>query len=66
MPYIGQVAVAVLPHLNVYGNDYSTPDGIGIRDAIHAMDLAAGHLAALNYLKQFNKPQTSSLSDLER
>lgn len=51
MPYIAQVATGKLPHLNIYGNDYPTPDGTGVRDYIHVMDLAEGHLAALNYIE---------------
>ena len=51
MPYISQVAVGKLKELNVYGNDYPTPDGTGIRDYIHVMDLADGHLKALEKLK---------------
>lgn len=47
MPYISQVAVGKLKTLAVFGNDYPTPDGTGIRDYIHVMDLAEGHLAAL-------------------
>ena len=50
MPYIAQVAQGKLPHLNVFGNDYDTPDGTGVRDYIHVMDLAEGHKAALDYL----------------
>ncbi|KAK4770666.1 hypothetical protein SAY87_031198 [Trapa incisa] len=50
MPYIQQVAVGRLPELNVYGNDYPTPDGSAIRDYIHVMDLADGHIAALGRL----------------
>ncbi|CAK0767780.1 UDP-glucose 4-epimerase [Gammaproteobacteria bacterium] len=50
MPYITQVAIGKLPWLNIYGNDYPTPDGTGIRDYIHVMDLSEGHLASLNYL----------------
>lgn len=50
MPYVAQVAAGTLPHLNVFGNDYATPDGTGVRDYIHVMDLAEGHLAALNFL----------------
>ncbi|XP_061357267.1 UDP-glucose 4-epimerase GEPI42 isoform X2 [Gastrolobium bilobum] len=50
MPYIQQVAVARLPHLNVYGHDYPTKDGTAIRDYIHVMDLADGHIAALRKL----------------
>lgn len=50
VPYIAQVAVGKLAKLHVYGNDYPTPDGTGIRDYIHVMDLAEGHVAALSYL----------------
>lgn len=49
-PFVAQVAAGKLPTLNVFGNDYPTPDGTGVRDYIHVMDLAMGHLAALNYL----------------
>ncbi|WP_081824298.1 UDP-glucose 4-epimerase GalE [Paenibacillus sp. UNC451MF] len=48
MPYITQVAVGRLKELQVYGNDYPTPDGTGVRDYIHAVDLAQGHLKALD------------------
>ena len=51
MPYMVRVAVGQLPHLNIYGNDYNTPDGTGVRDYIHVMDLAEGHLAALSFIK---------------
>ncbi|HIP38213.1 MAG TPA: UDP-glucose 4-epimerase GalE [Desulfocapsa sulfexigens] len=47
MPYISQVAVETLPELSVFGDDYSTDDGTGVRDYIHVVDLALGHLAAL-------------------
>jgi len=50
MPYIAQVAVGRLPALNIFGGDYPTPDGTGIRDYIHVMDLADGHVAALDRL----------------
>ncbi|KAJ9706626.1 hypothetical protein PVL29_001875 [Vitis rotundifolia] len=50
MPYIQQVAVGRLPELNVYGHDYPTRDGSAIRDYIHVMDLADGHIAALQKL----------------
>lgn len=50
VPYITQVALGDLPHLNIYGNDYPTPDGTGLRDYIHVMDLAEGHLAALSFI----------------
>lgn len=51
MPYITQVAVGKRPFLNVFGDDYETPDGTGIRDYIHVVDLASGHLAALRKLE---------------
>ncbi len=47
MPYINYVAVGKLDHLNVFGNDYNTHDGTGVRDYIHVVDLAKGHLKAL-------------------
>ncbi len=50
MPYIAQVATERLPLLQVFGNDYDTPDGTGIRDFIHVVDLARGHLAAIRHL----------------
>jgi len=50
LPYIAQVAVGKLPELNVFGNDYNTPDGTGVRDYIHVVDLAQGHLKALQKL----------------
>lgn len=49
MPYIARVAVGTLPYLNVFGNDYPTPDGTGVRDYIHVTDLATGHMATLDY-----------------
>ena len=52
MPYITQVAVGKRPFLNVYGNDYKTVDGTGVRDYIHVVDLASGHLAALRKLEE--------------
>ncbi len=50
LPYIAQVAVGKLSELSVYGNDYPTPDGTGVRDYIHVLDLAAGHVRALEKL----------------
>jgi UDP-glucose 4-epimerase len=50
MPYVTQVAVGKLEYLRVFGNDYDTPDGTGLRDYIHVMDLAEGHVAALRHL----------------
>lgn len=52
MPYVAQVAVGKLKELSVYGNDYPTIDGTGVRDYIHVVDLVKGHLAALNELKR--------------
>jgi len=51
VPYIAQVAVVKLKELNIFGNDYPTPDGTGIRDYIHVMDLARAHLKALEKLE---------------
>ncbi len=52
MPYIAQVAVGRRQALSVFGGDYPTPDGTGVRDYIHVMDLAEGHVAALRYLQR--------------
>ncbi|MDD4367953.1 MAG: UDP-glucose 4-epimerase GalE [Oscillospiraceae bacterium] len=49
MPYITQVAIGKLPQLHVYGDDYDTVDGTGVRDYIHVVDLARGHVAAIRY-----------------
>ncbi|MEM9600989.1 MAG: UDP-glucose 4-epimerase GalE [Pseudomonadota bacterium] len=51
MPYIAKVAVGELPHIRVYGNDYPTPDGTGVRDYIHVQDLAEGHVLSLQKLE---------------
>jgi UDP-glucose 4-epimerase len=50
MPYVTQVAVGALEYLRVFGDDYDTPDGTGVRDYIHVVDLAEGHVAALRHL----------------
>ena len=50
MPYVAKVAFGVLPYLNIFGDDYETKDGTGERDYIHVMDLAEGHMAALDFL----------------
>jgi len=52
MPYITQVAVGKLPQLGVFGNDYDTPDGTGVRDYIHVVDLAVGHVRSVEKLKE--------------
>ena len=49
MPYISQVAIGKLPKLSVFGNDYDTHDGTGVRDYIHVVDLAKGHVKAVEY-----------------
>ena len=50
MPFIAQVAAGRRDHLNVFGNDYPTHDGTGVRDYIHVVDLARGHVAAMEYM----------------
>ncbi len=50
MPYITKVAIGKLPYLNVFGDDYDTHDGTGVRDYIHVVDLAKGHVAAIDYM----------------
>ena len=52
LPYVTQVAVGKLEYVNVFGNDYPTPDGTGVRDYIHVVDLAKGHVAALKKLEK--------------
>ena len=52
MPYISQTAVGKRTHLNVFGNDYDTHDGTGVRDYIHVVDLAKGHVAAISHLQK--------------
>lgn len=52
LPYVAQVAVGKRPCLGVFGNDYDTPDGTGVRDYIHVVDLAAGHVKAIEKLRQ--------------
>lgn len=61
MPYITQVAVGQRDHLSIFGNDYPTPDGTGVRDYIHVMDLARGHLAALYQLARQQQSITVNL-----
>ena len=61
MPYIAQVAVGKLPYLTVAGNDYDTPDGTGVRDYIHVVDLSLGHLKALEKIQQFQGVEAYNL-----
>lgn len=55
MPYVVRVAAGILPQLSVFGNDYDTPDGTGVRDYIHVVDLAKGHVLALDKLDEEGK-----------
>jgi len=57
LPYVSQVAVGKLPQLHVHGNDYDTPDGTGVRDYIHVVDLARGHVAALEKMDELAQPE---------
>jgi UDP-glucose 4-epimerase len=61
MPYVTQVAVGKRTKLQVFGNDYDTPDGTGVRDYIHVLDLAEGHVAALRYLLDKRQSLTVNL-----
>ena len=61
LPYVAQVAVKKLPALRVFGKDYKTADGTGVRDYIHVMDLARGHVAALDYLNRKDHSLTVNL-----
>lgn len=61
MPYLSQVAIGKLPILSVFGNDYPTHDGTGVRDYIHVVDLAQGHIKALEYLMR--QDDNNSLCD---
>ena len=61
MPYVSQVAVGTLEHLRVFGDDYDTPDGTGVRDYIHVVDLAEGHVAALRHLLDGGASHTMNL-----
>jgi len=61
MPYVAQVAIGRRPRLSVFGSDYPTPDGTGVRDYIHVVDLALGHLAALDHVAKVNGIWTVNL-----
>ena len=61
MPYVCRVATGKLPMLSVFGDDYPTPDGTGVRDYLHVVDLAKGHIAALNYLNDHKGVLTVNL-----
>ncbi len=59
MPFVSQVAVGKLPRLRIFGNDYDTPDGTGVRDYLHVVDLASGHLRALEKIFDLSFPHSS-------
>ena len=61
MPYINKVASGELDHLNIFGNDYDTPDGTGIRDYIHVVDLAKGHVKALEKARKISGAEAYNL-----
>ena len=61
LPYVAQVAVGRRERLQIFGNDYATPDGTGVRDYIHVVDLAAGHADALRYLLREKRSVTANL-----
>ena len=61
MPYINQVALGKLDHLNVFGNDYPTVDGTGVRDYIHVVDLAKGHVKALKKAREITGAEAYNL-----
>ena len=61
LPYVSQVAAGLRPEVVVYGDDYDTPDGTGVRDYIHVVDLALGHLCALRYVLEHTGTETVNL-----
>lgn len=61
MPYIMKVAVGELDHLNIFGNDYDTADGTGVRDYIHVVDLAKGHIKAIEHINDINEVKVYNL-----
>lgn len=64
VPFIAQVATGLREQVNVFGNDYPTPDGTGVRDYIHVVDLARAHLDALSYLTAENAPDEPLIVNL--
>lgn len=61
LPYVSQVAAGLRPEVMVYGSDYDTPDGTGVRDYIHVTDLALGHLSAVRYIAEHTGVETVNL-----
>ena len=62
-PYIAKVAIGQLPEVGVFGNDYDTPDGTGVRDYIHVNDLAQAHILAMEYLRKGNESNIFNLGN---
>jgi UDP-glucose 4-epimerase len=62
MPFVAQVAVGRRPKVSIFGNDYPTMDGTGVRDYIHVVDLAQGHVAALRMMSGSNAPRTATVN----
>ena len=60
VPFVAKVAVGTLPELGVFGDDYLTPDGTGVRDYIHVVDLARGHVAALDWMAGRGSPRQTA------
>lgn len=61
VPYVAQTALGIHKHVNIFGDDYSTPDGTGVRDYIHVTDLADGHVAAIAYAMEHSGSETFNL-----
>jgi UDP-glucose 4-epimerase len=61
LPYLGQVAAGLAPRVEVFGDDYPTPDGTGMRDYVHVSDLALGHVAALDAIERLGAPSVFNL-----
>lgn len=61
LPYVSQVAIGIRPYLSVFGNDYQTPDGTGVRDYLHVVDLAKAHLRAVDFLSTQRRNLTVNL-----
>lgn len=61
LPYVTQTAIGIRDHLSIFGNDYPTPDGTGVRDYIHVVDLAKGHVAAYNYAQEHKGAEVFNL-----
>jgi UDP-glucose 4-epimerase len=64
LPYVARVAAGLLPNVRIFGDDYDTPDGTGVRDYIHVVDLARGHVSALDRLTRFPGPHGVEIFNL--